>query len=48
MDIELKKKWAKNWFIILQEMICKEIEQLDGKAKFKSNIDDNEDHEDVL
>ena len=37
MDIELKKKLAKNWFKILQDMICNEIEKLDGKAKFKSN-----------
>ena len=32
MDIELKKKLAKNWFKILQDMICNEIEKLDGKA----------------
>tara|TARA_Y100001936_G_C15882485_1_gene563544 strand:- start:74 stop:898 length:825 start_codon:yes stop_codon:yes gene_type:complete len=37
MDIELKKKLARNWFKILQDMICYEIEKLEGKAKFKSN-----------
>ena len=30
MDIELKKKLARNWFKILQDMICNEIEKLDG------------------
>jgi len=30
MDQELKKKLTKNWFINLQEMICKEINQIEG------------------
>ena len=36
MDIELKKKLVRNWFKILQDMICNEIEKLEGKTKFKS------------
>jgi len=36
MDIELKKKLVRNWFKILQDMICNEIEELEGKTKFKS------------
>ena len=36
MDIELKKKLERNWFKILQDMICNEIEELEGKTKFKS------------
>ena len=35
MDIELKKKLVRNWFNILQDMICNEIEELEGKTKFK-------------
>ena len=35
MDQELKKKLTRNWFINLQEMICKEIKQIEGrKIKF--------------
>ena len=36
MEIELKKKLVRNWFKILQDMICIEIEELEGKTKFKS------------
>ena len=36
MDIELKRKLVRNWFKILQDMICNEIEELEGKTKFKS------------
>ena len=36
MEIELKKKLVRNWFKILQDMICNEIEELEGKTKFKS------------
>ena len=36
METEIKKKLAKNWFKILQDMICNEIEELEGKTKFKS------------
>ena len=35
MDQDLKKKLTRNWFINLQEMICKEIKQIEGeKIKF--------------
>ena len=35
MDQDLKKKLTRNWFINLQEMICKEIKQIEGeKTKF--------------
>ena len=37
MNKEIQKKLVKNWFKILQEMICKEIESLEkGKRKFIS------------
>ena len=50
MDIETKKKLAKNWFLILRDIICIEIENLENefsknKKKFKttrwqrSNVD---------
>ena len=36
MDQYIKKKLAKNWFKTLQEVLCKEIEELEGKKiKFK-------------
>ena len=47
MNIEIKKKLAKNWFILLQDIICYEIEELEKKfgvnknkkrIKFKSKI----------
>ncbi len=37
MDNNIKKKLVKNWFIILQNIICKEIEELEGK-KYLFNI----------
>ena len=37
MDKEVKKKIAKNWFKILQNIICFEIERLENSsAKFIS------------
>ena len=47
MNIEIKKQLAKNWFILLQDIICYEIEELEKKfgvnknkkrIKFKSKI----------
>ena len=38
MNEYTKKKLVKNWFKILQEVICKDIEELEGKKNiFKSN-----------
>ena len=38
MDREIKKKLVRNWFKILQEVICKEIEDLENNSnKFLSN-----------
>ena len=34
MNAEMKKKLAKNWFKILQDMICRGIEELEGGKKF--------------
>ena len=31
MDIDIKKKLARNWFKILQYMICEDIERLERK-----------------
>ena len=31
MDIEIKKKLAKNWFKVLQDVICQDIEEIEGK-----------------
>ena len=39
MDELIKKKLARNWFKTLQEVICQEIEELEGKKnifKFKN------------
>ena len=37
MDKEIKKKLASNWFKLLQNTICNDIEKLEGKKlKFKS------------
>ena len=37
MNEQLKKKLTSNWFKILQESICKDIEKLEGRKKiFKS------------
>ena len=39
MDKEIKKKLAKNWFKLLQNTICSDIEKLEkNKKKFKSKI----------
>ena len=36
MDQYIKKKLAKNWFKTLQEVLCREIEEKEGKkTKFK-------------
>ena len=35
MEEDIKKKLTKNWFKILQDMICKEIEEFENKPKFK-------------
>ena len=31
MDTEIKKKLAKNWFKVLQDIICQDIEEIEGK-----------------
>ena len=31
MNQELKKRLARNWFKILQEVICKDIEEIEKK-----------------
>ena len=31
MDQTIKKKLARNWFKTLQEVICQEIEEIEGK-----------------
>ena len=37
MDKEIKKKLARNWFKLLQNIICNDIEKLENnKIKFKS------------
>ena len=33
MNQELKKRLARNWFKILQEVICKEIEIIESRKK---------------
>ena len=39
MDAKIKKKLVKNWFKVLQDIICKDIEELEGKKNiFKSKI----------
>jgi len=39
MDTIIKKKLVKNWFKVLQDIICKDIEELEGKKNiFKSKI----------
>ena len=38
METDIKKKLAKNWFKILQDMVCFEIEEIEkSKKKFISN-----------
>ena len=34
MNAEMKKKLAKNWFKILQDMLCRDIEELERGKKF--------------
>ena len=34
MDIKIKKKLTRNWFKILQEVVCKDIEQIEKKKKY--------------
>ncbi len=31
MDLEVKKKITRNWFKVLQEVICKDIEEIEKK-----------------
>ena len=31
MDKEIKKKLARNWFKTIQEVLCQDIEELEGK-----------------
>ena len=39
MDKEIKKKIASNWFRLLQNIICDDIEKIENKKiKFKSKI----------
>ena len=39
MDKEVKKKLARNWFGILQQVICKDIEEIEKKKNiFRSNF----------
>ena len=39
MNKEIKKKLARNWFKLLQEVICRDIEKLENnRIKFKSTI----------
>ena len=39
MNTEIKKKLAKNWFKVLQDVICQDIEELEGKTNlFKSKL----------
>tara|TARA_B100000795_G_scaffold125369_1_gene93541 strand:+ start:129 stop:446 length:318 start_codon:yes stop_codon:yes gene_type:complete len=39
MDKEIKKKLASNWFKLLQNVICADIEKIENKkTKFKSKI----------
>ena len=48
MNVDLKKKLTSNWFINLQEMICKEIQKIEGKKvkfskkKWKRNVNKDE------
>ena len=32
MEIDIKKKLAKNWFKTLQEVLCQEVEELEKKS----------------
>jgi len=33
MEIDIKKKLAKNWFKVLQDTICFDIEEIEKKKK---------------
>jgi len=37
MNIEIKKNLAKNWFILLRDIICYEIEELEKEFGVKKN-----------
>ena len=38
MEISIKKKLARNWFKVLQDMVCFDIEEIENnKIKFISN-----------
>ena len=37
MNIEIKKNLAKNWFILLRDIICYEIEELEKEFGTKKN-----------
>ena len=37
MNIEIKKNLAKNWFILLRDIICYEIEKLEKEFGVKKN-----------
>ena len=38
METDIKKKLARNWFKVLQDMICFEIEEIEkNKKKFSSS-----------
>ena len=34
MDNEIKKKLARNWFKTIQEVLCQDIEELEGKKTY--------------
>ena len=37
MDTKIKKKLVRNWFKLLQDIICRDIEELEGRKNiFKS------------
>ena len=33
MDAKIKKKLVKNWFKVLQDIICKDIEEIESTVK---------------
>jgi len=37
MNIEIKKNLVKNWFILLRDIICYEIEELEKEFGVKKN-----------
>ena len=34
MDEKIKRNLTSNWFKILQDIICRDIEELEGKKKY--------------